>query len=178
MLDLETLGTRPDAAIIQVGAVLFEPVSGGKLLNHVGFNHHVLIQDGSGSIDHGTVCFWLAEKSAKAMGEALGSKAQPLAQVLQEFVDWPQQAHGLGWDAIGGVWAKPSNFDLPILQSAFARFGMPAPWDHRATRCARTLFSITGTPEIDWTGFVNHDALDDATGQAMQVQKAMGLLQR
>ena len=49
MLDLETLGTRPDAAIIQIGAVLFEPRSGGMVLNGKAFSMHVLVQDGCGS---------------------------------------------------------------------------------------------------------------------------------
>lgn len=176
MLDLETLGTRPDAAIIQIGAVLFEPVSGGRVLNNKGFNRHVLVQDGSGSIDHGTLCFWLAERSAAKMGEELSTKADPLHGVLMDFRQWPLKAHGLSWKMIDGVWAHPSDFDLPIMKSAFARSGMDVPWDRRATRDARTLFSLVGAPEIDWTGFTAHDALDDAVGQAMQVQKAMGTL--
>ncbi len=177
MIDLETLGTRPDAAIIQVGAVLFEPVSGGKLLNHKGFNRHVLVQDGSGTIDHGTLCFWLTEHSAMRMGEALSDRAEPLATVLQALVEWPFEAHGLSWEAVGGVWAKPADFDLPILKSAFARVGRDVPWDRRAARDVRTLFSLAGgEPDIDWTGFTHHDAFDDAVGQAMQVQKAFGAM--
>ena len=179
MIDLETLGTRPDAAIIQIGAVLFEPLFGGKILNGKGFNRHVLVQDGGGTIDHGTVCFWLAEKSAAKMAEELSTKADFLGHVLQAFVDWPVKAHDLSWEAITGVWASPSDFDIPIMKSAFARTGMSVPWDRRATRDARTLFNLVGgRPEIDWAGFVAHDAYDDAVGQAMQVQKAMGLLRR
>ena len=52
-------------------------------------------------------------------------------------------------------------------------------WGYRDGRCCRTLFNLVGgPPEIDWTGFTAHDALDDAVGQAMQVQKAMGILGR
>lgn len=176
MIDLETLGTRPNAAIIQVGAVMFEPVSGGKILNNKAFDRHVLIQDGSGTVDHGTLCFWLTEKSAPEMGKALTERAVFLGQVLQDFLVWPGE-HDLTWEAIEGVWAMPSDFDLPILRSAFAFFGMDAPWDRRCTRDARTLFSLVGgAPEIDWTGMTHHNAVDDAVGQAMQVQKAMALL--
>ena len=178
MIALETLSTRPDAAIIQIGAVLFEPKSGGKILNSKAFDCHILVQDGCGVIDHSTLAFWLQEKSAARMGEKLEEEAVPLPQALQEFIGWPSEFNlGVPWGDIGAVWAKPSNFDLSILASAFARFGIDPPWDHRKTRCARTLFSITGEPEIDWGGFVHHDAKDDAIGQAMQVQKAMGLLE-
>lgn len=177
MLDLETLGTRPDAAIIQVGAVFFEPKSGGKILNDKGFNKHVIYQDGAGTVDHGTLGFWLTEKSAAQMGENLETKADFLPSVLQAFVKFPKEALGLGWDEVGNIWANPADFDFPILKSAFVRVGQDAPWGRRSTRDARTLFDIVGgKPEIDWTGMTAHDAFDDAVGQAMQVQKAMAIL--
>lgn len=177
MLDLETMGTRPDAAIIQIGAVLFEPVSGGKVLNGKGFRQNVLLQDGSGTIDHSTVAWWLAEKSAAKMGRLMDEYSVPLGEALAAFVAWPTEVHDLSWEAVGGVWAKPADFDLPILRSAFARIGFDVPWDRRCTRDARTLFALTGgEPDVDRTGFTAHDALDDAVGQALQVQKAMGTL--
>ncbi len=179
MINLETLGTRPNAVVIQIGAVLFEPVSGGKVLNGKAFDRHVLVQDGSGTIDHGTLCFWLAEKSAARMGKALSERAVFLGRALEELVAWPMETHGLSWEAVEGVWAKPADFDLPILKSAFAQFGMDVPWDRRTTRCVNTLFSLVGgTPEVDWTGLIHHDARDDAVGQAMQVQKAMAALHK
>lgn len=175
MLDLETLSTRPDAAIIQIGAVLFEPVYGGKILNNKPFNKFTLLQDGQGTIDTSTFAWWLQQPHAPRVGKALEEQGVILADALSDFIKWPQEAHGLGWDAIGGIWAKPSNFDIAILHSAFARHGVEPPWDHRSTRCSRTLFETTGgAPEIDWTGLVAHDAFDDALGQAMQLQKACG----
>lgn len=157
---------------------MFEPVSGGKVMNGTGFNRHALVQDGQGTMDHSTLAWWLGEASAKKMSKAMIEQALPIADVLQQFVDWPADL-GLTWGAINGVWAMPSDFDLPILKSAFTRLGGDVPWDRRATRDARTLFSlIGGPPAIDWTGMTHHDALDDAVGQAMQVQIAMGMLNR
>ncbi len=181
MLDLETLGTRPDAAIIQIGAVFFEPKSGGKILNgDKAFNQHVLYQDGIGTVDHGTLAFWLKEKSAARMGEALSNDAEFLPKVMQSFIAWPKTAMLMDWAEVGRIWASPSDFDLPILKSAMVRCGLgDMPWDRRSTRDARTLFDIVGgRPEIDWTGMVAHDALDDAVGQAMQVQQALALIER
>ena len=172
MIDLETLSTRTDAAIVQIGAVLFEPVSRGKIRNDKPFMRHVLVQDGAGSIDNSTLAWWLQQPNAKALGRALETTAVPLAQALEDLVAWPKQAVDLEWDAITGVWAKPADFDLAILKTAFARFGALPPWDRRVTRCAKTLFEVSGgAPEIDWTGLDHHDAFDDALGQAMQVQK-------
>lgn len=173
MIDLETVSTRPDAAIIQIGAVLFEPANGGKILNDKPFNRYTLLQDGMGAIDASTFAWWLQQPHAAKVGKKLDEEGVLLGDALADFVKWPEEAAGLKWDDIGGIWAKPSNFDIAILHTAFAKHGVNQPWAHRITRCARTLFaSAGGEPEIDWTGLVAHDAFDDALGQAMQVQKA------
>jgi len=172
MIDLETLGTRPDAAIIQIGAVLFEAHDRGRILNGKGFNRHVLVQDGAGTIDHSTVAFWLQEKSAAKMGDKLKNDAIPLFSALNGFESWPAE-HGFTWDQIDTVWSNGASFDQPILASAFSKMGRNVPWNYRASRCCRTLFALAGgPPKIDWTGLTPHDALDDALGQAMQVQQA------
>lgn len=173
MIDLETLGTRPDAAIIQIGAVQFEPRSGGKVLNGSGFKRYVAVQDGAGSIDHSTIAWWLQEKSAAKMGKALETQALPLLVALQELDAW------VNWADVGGVWSNGAAFDQPVLASAYGKLGRNTPWHYRASRCVRTLFALAGgAPSIDWTGMTPHDALDDAIGQAMQVQKAMAVLTR
>jgi len=136
------------------------------------------VQDGGGSIDNGTLAWWLRQPNAAALGDGLET-AIPLAEALRLFVEWPTEALGIEWADVEGIWGKPSNFDVAVLQSAFARFGMLPPWDHRITRDARTLFALTGgAPEIDWTGLEAHKAFDDALGQAMQVQVAMGAASR
>ena len=176
VIDLETMGTRPDAAIIQVGAVMFEARDRGRILNGTGFNMHVLLQDGAGTVDHSTVAWWLREASAKKMGKEMEERAEPLADVLEAFRAWPEAVE-LDWLAIEGVWSNPSDFDLPIVKSAYNRFGADVPWDRRATRCARTLFHLAGgRPQIDMTGFTVHDALDDAVMHAMEIQQAMAAL--
>ncbi len=177
MIDIETLGTRPDAAVLQIGAVMFDAHDGGVLHNGKGFNQFVTLQDGGGSVDHGTLCFWLQQPGAARFGAALQSSAKPLKTVLQLFNKWPKDVLGIEWSTVQGVWAMPVDFDLPILRSAYAHWNQDVPWNRRATRDARTLFSITGYPSVDKTGFRQHDALDDAVVQAMQVQKAMGQIQ-
>ncbi len=155
--------------------MLFEPISGGKIRIEQGFNQYVLLQDAVGSIDHGTIAWWMQEKSAVKMGIAMETEALLLGDVLQNFVEWPMASWRISWEAISGVWANPADFDLPILRSAFALFGQDIPWDRRSTRDARTLFQLVGgQPDVDGTGFTYHDAFDDAVMQAMAVQKAMG----
>jgi hypothetical protein len=177
MIDLETLGNRPNGLILQIGAVLFEPASGGKLLNNKGLRATVMPQDGGGTIDGGTIAWWFQQPNVGTLGKRMATEGVPLSDALKQLVEFPQTAHGIGWEAIQGVWSNGAAYDQPILASSFALFGLDVPWHFRASECCRTLFKrVGGPPDIDWTGFEPHDALDDAIGQAMQVQKAMGML--
>lgn len=179
MLDLETLGTQTNACILQIGAVLFEPVSGGKVLNGKGFNLFTKPNQSYGTVSPSTLAWWLQQSNAKTLGKALDNNAVELPDALVAFRDWPFQAHGLSWSAITGIWSNGANFDQPILQSAFETLGITTPWNFRASRCCRTLFNLVGgAPQIDWAGLQTHDAFDDCIGQVMQVQKAMGMIQK
>lgn len=177
MIDLETLGTRPDARIVQVGALAFEARPRGRVYNERGFNQYVMVQDGAGTVDNGTIAWWLQQPNAAKLGKALAEQACTEVEMLAGLLEWPSTiAAGATWDDVDTVWAKPSNFDLPVLASAFARHGMEPPWAHWKTRCARTLFALTGgQPPVDAKGLTVHDALDDCLIQVMAMQKALEL---
>lgn len=176
MIDLETLGTKSDAAIIQIGAVAFQAQSGGKLYSHKGFRQTVAA-DG-GSVDVPTIAWWMGQgKAGAAMKQQLTTNSVPEAVAIHHLQLWLDQEHQTPWGNLAGVWAMPANFDIPILESAFHRNRVPVPWSHRATRCAKTLFELVGGwPKLETQVGIPHDALDDATNQAMAVQKALAML--
>lgn len=180
MLDLETLSTRTTATVIQIGAVAFEPISRGKIYQSQAFNRFVLPQDGF-AVDASTLAFWLQQQGAKYMGVSLESQGIPLATALDEFRIWPSvfgdADRDFTWADFGNVWCTAPILDFAALQHAYEVHGVDAPWTHRQLTCGRTLFHIVGEkPSIDWTGAKAHDALDDAIGQAQQVQIALGML--
>lgn len=173
MIDLETLGTRPDAAILQIGAVAFEKRSGGRVYDTKAFNRFVMLQDGAGTIDHGTFKFWMEQNNPdmrKGLGEAI-----PLMTALDDLINWPATEDlGFTWGNVEGIWAKGSDFDLPILRSAFARFGSEAPWPFRASRCVRTF--LAEHPKIQVRGMEGlqaHDAVSDCLWQIAEIQQTM-----
>lgn len=185
MIDLETLSTRVDAAIIQIGAVFFDARSGGRIFNDKALSVHVKVQDGGGAIDNGTLGWWLQQPHAPEVGKKLWADDTPtLALALEALHQFPydQDIPGLeSWDDVQGIWSKGPSFDMAILKSAFAKFGAEAPWDFRRERDCRTVIALTGNPkacEPDGTGLVSHDALDDCVYQAMEVQKALSILER
>ena len=181
MIDLETLGTKPNACITQIGAMFFEPVSGGKCRNDVGFEYHVNIQscfDHGLTMDGDTVSWWLTQDNAAREAFVLGQQKNPpsLPEALMALINWPL-ANGYAWNGIN-VWANSPDFDLTILQSAFIACGLEVPWRYNAKRDCRTLFWMVGGPPAVENVGTGHKAIDDAEYQACQVQAAMGMIRR
>jgi exodeoxyribonuclease VIII len=169
MIDLETLGTRADAAIVQIGAVEFEPVAGGKLDCEHPFNYGVDLHHQRRHIDPDTLCWWL-DQSVAARRNFLDvqAEAHTLEGVLTHLTRW------FHIRAISGVWGHGAAFDIAVLEHAYAQCELEPPWHHRDVRDTRTLFWHRGytMPKAEHTGTA-HDALDDAIFQAQQVQRAL-----
>jgi len=198
MLDIETLGTGKDAAVVQIGAVVFEPLGGGKIRNGAGevFSCMVDADDAlarGATVTMGTLRFWMNE-SQEARKRVFGPKNLDLSygpsfegqafgstyQALQWLHQWPQAALGMNWEDFGGVWANGPTFDVSIIEGHYDRFGLPTPWHFSAPRDLRTLLKLPrvgGWPEkMDTTGFVKHHAPDDCVMQIMALQYAMDRL--
>lgn len=187
MVDLETMGNRPDAAIVSIGAVRFELPTVDDLGYHPGrigdsFYENVDLQSSIQSgltVSGDTVYWWLQQEQAAR--DALRVNPQPLGITLNLFSDfWKGFTH----DRTDGsyakraneaemLWAHGASFDVAILKSAYANTRMQQPFKYNADSDDRTLFRITGTPPWDElakhvTG-VAHNALYDAEVQARAV---------
>ena len=163
MIDIETLGTEPGCAVIQVGAVQmgddYAPLPGTD------FQENVLWKgDGFGEIDPGTLRWWLQQdERARSMVFSQVHAKKP-ARVCAELVDYLRDADEL--------WADGPQFDLLHLRMMFKRCGVAWPWSHRVERCFRTLKRISGVEPNPFMG-VPHIALDDALNQSWHLAKIM-----
>ena len=163
MVDLETMGTGPDAAIVAIGAVAFDPST-----NTLGQEFYMVVDLESSVkaglvMTAGTVMWWL--KQADAARAALGRDTTPLDVALSAFQTWyPQGAN---------LWGNGSDFDNVILASAYRAVGLRQPWPYHGNRCYRTLKNLTPVDMVR-VG-VHHNALDDAKTQA---QHAMDILRK
>lgn len=158
MLDLETMGNGPDAAIVAIGAIEFDPTAGtlGRTF-YRGVSLETAVR-GGGKIDAATVMWWLRQ-SDEARKDIAGEGC-PQNQVLIEFGTW---LYGLGEDV--KVWGNGAAFDNVILAQAYRRAELTVPWPHWNDRCYRTLKALRPEVKIERTG-THHNALDDATSQA------------
>lgn len=158
MLDLETMGQGPDAAIIAIGARGFDPEHGlGP-----GFYITVDLEDAvrhGGTIDPSTILWWMRQSDeARAEFQRPG---QSIETALAAFSAWMFEHFDV---ADVNVWGNGSDFDNTILSSAYQRAGIDRPWPFWGNRCFRTLKNIVPMA-MPRTG-THHNALDDATTQA------------
>lgn len=175
MIDLETVGTRSDAPILQVAAVSFDLDAQGDGLGGPEFFRNVLLEDaGQGPIDAATLLWWLQQDPAartrvfsETGGEGSPRRRIGLRQSLVELAAFVRTTFP---EKVPDVWACAPTFDLAMLRNAGRRNEVQALGElfgFRNERCFRTLrklgddLGIKGPP-----GGVEHDALADARSQA------------
>ena len=132
MLDLETMGTGPDAAIIAIAAVEFDLET-----NQLGREFYEVVDLESamrtgGTVDASTIIWWM-KQSNEARGE-FERGGTHIEDVLLLLTDWIRRGEG-----DFHIWGNGSDFDNVTLRSAYIRLGLQAPWSHRQNRCFRTV---------------------------------------
>ncbi|EOB6369188.1 3'-5' exoribonuclease [Escherichia coli] len=166
MLDLETMGTGPDAQIASIGAVFFEPKTGemGPV-----FSKTIDMKTGSGTVNISTIEWWL-QQSSEARAAILTDKI-PMDDALLQFREFIDENSG---EFFVQVWGNGATFDNVILRRSYERQGIPCPWRYTNDRDVRTMVALglvidfDARTSIPFEG-VPHNALDDARHQAKQV---------
>lgn len=167
MIDLETMGTKPTAAILTVGAVIFDPVKqliGDRFYRRVQWDTNV-----GRDFDPDTIKWWMAQDE-EARREILDEGTEPLNFVLRQLERW---ICDLAYDPL--VWSNGSNFDIAILDNAYGYHH--SGWGFRSIRDMRTVMDLAGLDSncVPFAGTPHH-ALDDAIHQARCVLEAYKVL--
>ena len=162
MLDIETLGTKPGSVVLSIGAVYFDPDDG------IGaeFYREIALESSQAvgmTIDADTLRWWLAEGKEGALRSILNGGNDPLLDVLLALTAWFNSS-GRGNPAKVQVWGCGAGFDQVLVKDAYARVGLPVPWQFWNERCFRTLKALR--PDIQAERVNNHNALSDARNQA------------
>lgn len=172
MIDLETLGTRPNSPIVTIGACFFDPMSG-----EIGrkFYKKIDMVDAMqfGVADGDTLRWWL--KQERAAQDELVKGQDKLADVLEALAIFYNEGH----DA--SVWGNGPTFDVTILEYAYRRcLGKNAPWPFWNVRDVRTVVQLADGLERKPAAFskkgVAHNALDDCIFQVGYVAKMVRAL--
>lgn len=173
MVDLETMGTGPNAAIMSIGAVVFDPhyftPSGNVYYQNIDLS--TCMKAGL-TVDASTIEFWM--KAPAAAMNALWDGRWDITKALKDFAGWVQNFSSKDFR----IWAHGSNFDIVVLESAYRACGLTQPWAYNAMRDDRTLFELAGVDLKDFNQGCLHNALDDARNQAMAVQESYRRLKK
>lgn len=188
MIDLETLGTGKEAAILQLAAVDFDPLRGrlgGELNIHIALGSNLAL---GRTVDPGAFVWWLEQdedaRQALARGQQNATDLPTALLSLDEFCQHSSGRRVLGSrpQEVEGVWSHGAVFDIPIVETAFATCGMAPPWSYRVARDTRTLFDVAEQASGQKVGDkvsanpLKHCALSDARWQAEAVVAAYGML--
>lgn len=158
MLDLETMGNGNRAAIIAIGAVIFND-SGVK---EDGFYSQVSLESSvlqGLEMDTSTVLWWLQQSDEARTAFKNNEKAVPLAIALESFRVWLEQFGDVQ------MWGNGAAFDNTILSAAYRKCGLKQPWPFWNDRCYRTFKAMFPDVKVSRFG-THHNAVDDARTQA------------
>ncbi|HFS3075084.1 TPA: 3'-5' exoribonuclease [Escherichia coli] len=165
-VDLETMGTNPDAPINSIGGKFFDPATGEMGPE---FSKAIDLETSGGIIDRKTIKWW-AKRSREAQS-AIFTDEISLDVALRLFIEFIEKNSG---GRFVQVWGNGANFDNVILRRSYERQGIPCPWPYYNDRDVRTIVELGNAIGFDvrmaipFEG-VPHNALDDARHQAKQV---------
>lgn len=173
MLDLETFGIDPNAAIIAIGAVQFFPEK-----NELGeeFYRNINLQsavDAGGLIDPNVVVWWMKQEQAARESLFTDEQEDPLIHsvhsVLSDFSLWISSLS----DEEPVIWGNGAAFDNVVLRQSYKRISLPEPWSYKNDRCYRTIREMYPDIKPDEYIGIKHNALDDAKNQALHLMKIL-----
>lgn len=170
MLDIETLSTRANAIILEVGFALFETGSDGVNENSA-WRLDLTEQFRNRHFALGTFEWWLERSDAARRAAFLGAPRVSIPDFLSDFC-----IH-IPWHNVTGVWSHGAGFDIPILDDLHKQHNRVVPWHYRTSRDTRTVFWLAGMNASDMVkSELAHSAESDAVAQALSVQKALRIL--
>lgn len=160
MIDIETMATGSNAAIVSIGAVEFDLNTG-----HTGrtFYCNINLQsclDAGLQVDGNTIMWWM--KQADEARQSLFQQPVPLPEALRDFTTYLTACGAPS----AQVWGNSARFDLGKLDDAYKAVNLPLPWKFKFERDVRTLVAFAPhLKEQEPRAGTHHNALADCFHQ-------------
>ena len=168
MVDLETLSVTPDAVILTLGAVHFDPFNKG-IIDELYIKFDLDDQDLlKRSIDPNTLDWW-SKQDPKIIEEAFNTDNR--VKVSDAIDQFHKFAYGCN-----KFWSHGSVFDLMIIENLYRQLNREFPWKFWDLRDTRTLFDLGFNSNMPKGNL--HNALEDAKRQAIGVQNIYSQLKK
>jgi exodeoxyribonuclease VIII len=182
VIDLETLGTGPDAIITQIGMVEFDITTGKigrKYLQNVDAQSCL---DLGMKLDLSTLKWWLSQ-DLRVFKNSL-ERGLELPAVLLEVNNW---LFAVSNKMIGAIylWGNGASFDNVLLKGAFDRCKYKYPIKYYNDRDMRTIVDLAAIKmdidpkllknKIEFKG-TKHNAVDDCVWEAEVISMCYNIL--
>lgn len=179
MIDIETLGTGSDAAMLSIAAVpfSFKGISSDFNISMIAkrdaFYKHVNVQsclDAGLKVTGGTIMWWL-EQSHNARHSTIEGqhKSVVLEMVLKNLTNWfidNKLENSI-------VWANSPSFDMNIIATAYEKFNMQYPWKYYNEMDCRSVYRLykdtLDNASLNFTGTA-HNPVDDCINQIKKLK--------
>jgi hypothetical protein len=162
MIDIETLSTKPNAVILNIGAIGFDPFTNSVYDQHVVYHRVSTDDQDNRDIDDDTVAWW-SQQGEEAQVEAFSEDNRvPLEEALDDLSQLVRKC--------GRIWANGISFDMTILEDAYKGYNKALPWKYYRVLDARTLYKLC--PNAGRLGN-DHHALADCVNQVTLLQKCI-----
>lgn len=163
MIDLETLSSRRNAAVMGLAAATFDLTGDGiENMFHVNFD---LAFQRDRDIDPGTLYWWLSQNDRARRG-LVDPIPVSVVEGLQQFRHWCSDVR------VTRAWSYGASFDLAILDDLHIWIGMENPVGKKLSMCARTIYNITNTSKLGNMEGTQHHPMDDVVHQVHRMQQA------
>lgn len=167
-IDLETIDTRPQATVLSLGAVKFDPHSAIEPHSELYFKISIDDQDRLGRTVSDSTIEWWSKQDPKIMEEAFDqSNPNEVMTVEQALASISKFVVG-----VDTLWGQGYGFDYTILEDMYRSIGKPIPWNFWQIRDSRTLFGVCNEDPRKKIQNDLHNALADAFYQSKAIQIA------
>ena len=162
MIDLETLHTTPQATVLTVGGVKFNPFDSSE--PHSEFYFKLDIDSQNREVSDDTIAWW-GRQDPKVQEEAFSSENRvSMETFLDSLPKWM-----VGVDVL---WGHGYGFDITIIEDMLRQCNKSIPWQFWQVMDSRTLFNLCKIDPRKAMQTDLHNALADAYFQAKGVQMA------
>ena len=163
MLDIETLATTPDAVVMSVGVVKFDPHTGTPY-NKTLWRPDIDEQTERDRHVSDSTLEWWGKQADHIQEDAFSDEGRiPVSEFMKEL-----NRYCVGMDKI---WCQGPQFDMLILENLYIQWGHHFGWQFWQVMDCRTLFQLMPVDPRKAIQQDLHSADADAYYQAIGVQQ-------
>ncbi len=163
MLDIETLSTDSNAAVLSISAVQFDLQTGD-----VGSEFEIALKLGqqqlNGAVIDGDTVMWWFNQEDKAIKSITSMRPVGVGNALDQFNEWIENLGPKLNDM--NLWGNGSNFDCVITRNLYKRQGKKFILPYWCDKDVRTVVNLLDIDTRDYAfKGVKHNGIDDCKHQ-------------